>query len=282
MTDTQQGTNGGGDQPVAQQQTQAVAPRKMTPMPIPMTGGAMQPRNLPEAIELAKLIAHSGLAPEAFRGDVGGVIIAMQMGAELGLSPMASIQNIAVINGRPSLWGDAMLALVSQHQDFVDIVEEFDEKSFTAKCTVKRKNRTPTVRTFSKTDAETAGLWNKKGPWQTYPKRMCQQRARGFALRDSFADALRGFITAEEAGDVVTLAPEWRESSIGDTPGTVHFGGPPAQKQPAPAAAEEPAHDPVTGEVKTAPAEQPPAKQEQPKQEALKLDGGASGKKVDY
>ena len=46
-----------------------------------------------------------------------------------------------------------------------------------------------------------AGLWAKSGPWTQYPKRMMQMRARGFALRDKFADALGGLITVEEAQD---------------------------------------------------------------------------------
>jgi hypothetical protein len=50
-------------------------------------------------------------------------------------------------------------------------------------------------------DAKAAGLWAKGGPWTQYPKRMLAMRARGFALRNAFADVLRGLVTAEEAGD---------------------------------------------------------------------------------
>jgi hypothetical protein len=65
----------------------------------------------------------------------------------------------------------------------------------------KRKGRTPVVFKFSVEEAKRALLWGKAGPWTAYPKRMMQMRARGFALRDAFADVLTGLITAEEAHD---------------------------------------------------------------------------------
>ena len=178
---------------------------------VPVTmgqGGVLRPSNLTEAIEVAKLMAHSGMVPKQYEGNPGAVLVAIQMGAELGLSPMSAIQNIAVINGRPSLWGDAMLALIVSHPKCEDVVESFDEKTMTATCMVKRSGRTPIERTFSMADAKTAGLQGKQGPWSQYPKRMLQQRARGFALRDAFPDALRGIISCEESGDFVHFAAE--------------------------------------------------------------------------
>jgi len=55
---------------------------------------------------------------------------------------------------------------------------------------------------FSKEDAETAKLWGKQGPWQTYPKRMLAMRARGWAIRNVFPDALKGIQVAEEVQDI--------------------------------------------------------------------------------
>jgi hypothetical protein len=71
-----------------------------------------------------------------------------------------------------------------------------------ATCTAIRVGAEPVVRSFSVEDAKKAGLWGKAGPWQQYPKRMLQMRARGFAVRDAFPDVLRGLITAEEAADI--------------------------------------------------------------------------------
>lgn len=168
-------------------------------------GGAMRPGSMGEFIEMSKMIAASDLAPKDYQGRAGNVLVAMQMGSELGLAPMQAIQNIAVINGRPSLWGDAMLAVVQSHPDFVDI-EEMDMKDIeaagAATCTIHRKGRTSRTATFSVNDAKTAKLWGKGGPWSQYPSRMLQMRARAFACRDMFSDALRGIQSAEEARDI--------------------------------------------------------------------------------
>jgi hypothetical protein len=179
----------------------AVAKRAALPIAL-NSSGAMMPSNLPEAIEVAKLMASSGILPKQFDGNTGAVFVAIQMGAEVGLSPMAALQNIAVINGRPSLWGDAFLAVVTAHPDCLDVIETFDDATMTATCIVRRRGRQSVPATFSQADAKTAGLWGKQGPWTQYPKRMLKMRARGFACRDTFPDALRGLHLAEEARDI--------------------------------------------------------------------------------
>lgn len=166
---------------------------------------SLVPTTFSEARQFAELMAQSDLVPKDYRGRPGNVLVAVAMGHEIGLSPMQSIQNISVINGRPSLWGDAMLAVCAAHPSCEDIRETFDESTETATCEVRRKGRSPVVRTFARTDAERAGLWGKQGPWQQYPRRMLQMRARAFALRDSFADVLRGLQSAEEQGDVPVI-----------------------------------------------------------------------------
>lgn len=161
----------------------------------------LTPSNLKEAMEYATIIANSTMVPKAYQGKPGDILVAVQMGAELGLKPIQALQNIAVINSKPSVYGDALLALVQVHPSFEDIKEWFDEKANTAFCTVKRKNQSEHTASFSSEDAKKASLWGKSGPWTQYPKRMMQMRARGFALRDKFADALGGLITVEEAQD---------------------------------------------------------------------------------
>lgn len=175
--------------------------------PTLQTGMAIVPRDFDEAWRFADMISKSELAPKDFRGKPTNTMAAIMMGLEVGLSPMQAIQNIAVINGRPSLWGDAMLAVCQRHQAYEGIKESFDEATMTATCTVKRVGEEPHTQTFSQKDAELAGLWGKQGPWTQYPKRMIQVRARSFALRDKFADALRGLNSAEEQRDIIELNP---------------------------------------------------------------------------
>lgn len=155
-------------------------------------------------MKLAEVMAGSDMVPRDYKGKAGNVLIAVQMGAELGLQPMQAIQNIAVINGRPALWGDAALAVVSAHPECDDVVEKLDGtgESMSATCVIKRKGREPIMRIFTVADAKRAGLWNKDGPWKTYPQRMLQMRARSWAMRDAFADALRGIGVVEEVRDI--------------------------------------------------------------------------------
>ena len=165
------------------------------------------PMTLSDMKEYADLISKSGLAPKDYQNKPENTLVAIQMGLEVGLHPMQAIQNIAVINGRPSLWGDAMLALVQSHPDCDSIDEDFDDAAMTAICVVRRRGHGPHKVTFSKADAETAGLWKKQGPWTQYPKRMLQVRARSFACRDKFSDALKGLNSAEESRDIIEINP---------------------------------------------------------------------------
>lgn len=167
------------------------------------TGFNLVPQDMGQAMQLATMMANSQLVPQHYKGKPEDTLIAMMMGSELGLNAMQSIQNIAVINGRPAIWGDALLALVQNHPRFGGIEETFDESTMTATCTVWRKGGTKHTQTFNQRDAELAGLWGRN-TWKQYPKRMLSMRARGFALRNQFADALLGLITAEEAQDYPT------------------------------------------------------------------------------
>lgn len=170
---------------------------------------SLTPTSLAEAMKLAELIANSDLAPKDFKGKAGNCLIAMQMGMEVGLAPMQAIQNIAVINGRPTLWGDAALALVQASSVYEYVREEWDEKTATWTCRGKRKDaKAEGVYTFSLADAEKAGLTKKEGTWQSYRKRMIQMRARAFCLRDNFADVLKGLAIREEVEDYVETTAE--------------------------------------------------------------------------
>ncbi len=161
---------------------------------------SLAPKDLEEAMRFADLLSKSSVVPKDYQGNPGNVIVAVQWGAEIGLPPLQAMQSIAVINGRPSIWGDAMLALVRASGLLEYIREDITEDGAT--CTLKRRGEDEVVRIFTKEDAKVAGLLGKQGPWQTAPKRMMQMRARAFALRDVFTDVLRGVYVAEEAQDL--------------------------------------------------------------------------------
>jgi hypothetical protein len=162
----------------------------------------------------AKYVSVSGFAPKGMEKPES-ILIAIEMGMEIGLAPMQALQNIAVVNGRPTIWGDAARALVESSGLCEDIAEWFEGEAYkpdyAAVCEVKRKGRSKSViQRFSVQDATTAGLWKKAGPWTFYPRRMLQMRARAFALRDGFSDVLKGLYIHEEMMDapVIDVTPQ--------------------------------------------------------------------------
>jgi hypothetical protein len=169
------------------------------------------PRSLKEALQLADLIHRSKLAPKGF-DTPESCLVGILYGMEVGLSPIAALQRMAIIDGRPTIWGDAALALVQASGLLISIREEIQEDAtqpninrLTAICTVTRNSRSePVTKTFSVEDAKRAGLWQKPGPWTDYPKRMLAMRARAFALRDVFPDVLAGLYLREEIEPVTT------------------------------------------------------------------------------
>jgi hypothetical protein len=175
------------------------------------------PRSLKEALQLASLLSKSRLIPKGFENPEA-CLVGILYGMEVGLSPIAALQRMAIIDGRPTIWGDAALALVEASGLLVRIEERIEingsqsdqrseeqhqsinrQDTKTAICSVQRSGRSePITRTFSIDDAKRAGLWQKPGPWTDYPDRMLMMRARAFALRDAFPDVLMGLYLKEE------------------------------------------------------------------------------------
>lgn len=173
------------------------------------------PRDLAETAKLALVIFESGLQPESL-DSVQKVAVAIMTGLEVGLPPMQAMKSIAVINGRPAIWGDAGVAIAANSGELKVHKEWFSGEinadgtfpdDFTAHILLKRKGGRSAEVAYSVADAKRAKLWGKTTksggttPWITAPKRMLMWRARGFAFRDLFADALMGLRFAEEQRD---------------------------------------------------------------------------------
>ena len=176
------------------------------------------PQNFDEAMRIAKVLANSDMVPKDYKGKPENCLVALQWGADVGLPGLQALQNIAVINGRPSIWGDAALALVQSHPAYVGHREwmEGEGENRVACCAVTRKGSPEHIQRFGVAEAKKASLWGKQGPWQQYPDRMMQMRARGFALRDRFADALRGLSIGEESQDIPEVDMGTAERKYGD------------------------------------------------------------------
>ena len=218
--------------------TQTQAPAKA---PITFGDSGVKLASIEDAFRFSVAVVKSGLAPKGFQ-SAEAVMIAIQHGAEIGLPPMASLQSIAVINGRPGIFGDAALALVrgsglcvhhgeAETNDVSDPIfrelqfamfekneaetkrlsREFvlaqakhkrGAEDFGVTVATARKGGMLMFERFTVGDAKAAKLWGKPGPWTDYPTRMLKFRARGFSLRDNYGDVLKGMRTTEELRDM--------------------------------------------------------------------------------
>ena len=163
---------------------------------------SLVPKTMEEAFKMAEMMAASDFVPKAYQGKPGNVLVAVQMGQEIGLKPMQAVQNIAVINGKPGIYGDAGKAILLAagcgiEEDDVEVVK----KNGKGRCVITRPGRLPVERTFSIDDAKTANLWGKEGPWKTYPYRQMAWRAFWFAARDAASDLLKGLDGIEAISD---------------------------------------------------------------------------------
>ncbi len=185
-------------------------------LPIKYKNGMVNLDSIDEAFRFAQCALLSGLVPTSFK-NAQSIILAMQYGAEIGLKPMQSLQNIAVINGKPGLYGKALPAVVQATGLLLDFQEHWEGKAgtddWTAICHIKRCGKGPEkiqerTERFSWAQARKAGLDKKAGPWQQYPDLMLRYRARGLAFNALFADCLCGLGMVEELQDYPVRRPD--------------------------------------------------------------------------
>jgi hypothetical protein len=236
----------------ASQELAKVPPAPVQPKtPMAVGNRGIEIRDFDGLWRFAVAVAKSGLAPKTIETPEA-VFVAVQMGLEIGLTPMAALQNIAVINGRPSLWGDAQLAIVRSS----GMLETFDEwyesggkrmdrnpTNFTddvaGVCMVKRIGYQAQTSAFSVADAKRAALWGKQGPWTQYPARQLRFRARGYVLRDNFGDALKGLLTDDEARELPPVTVTATAVARQEPASLVQIADSSPQTQEQPAAAQE-------------------------------------------
>ena len=168
--------------------------------------------------ELAKRVAHtlaqSNLVPDAYRGRPNDVFVAINMGSELGMEPFQAIQSIAVIEGKPCLYGDGLIGVVRASPKCMWIKESLSDDGKTATCETQRKDDPQTISaTYSWSDAVQAGI-DSKYNWKKHPKRMLQMRARAYCLRDAYPDLLKGLGVVEERQDHDNSPPPITDYSL--------------------------------------------------------------------
>lgn len=173
------------------------------------------PKSFTELMSMARIAVESGIIPKNMTESQ--VVICVQLGSELGIPPMQAIQCIAVINGRPSLFGDIGLALFKARAPYESFEEDAPDVALenqTGRCRIIMKNGDEIIRRFSVQEAQKANLWGKQGPWTNYPGRMLMWRARWWAMRDADPGVFKGISAAEEMQDLEPLITVERPRAI--------------------------------------------------------------------
>ncbi len=158
---------------------------------------AIIPKSIDEVNDLAERFAKSSLLPKSMQGKAADVLVTIMAGQEMGLSPMASLRAIHVIEGKPVLSADGMIALVlgSGKAVYFERVEESD-KSVTYE-TLRQGAKTPRRCTWTMDMAKVAGL-HLKDNWRAYPRAMLASRAKSELARDVYPDVLAGVYSDDE------------------------------------------------------------------------------------
>ena len=179
------------------------------------------PTDFDQAARFAKTAVQAGL----FQADseekaLAQATMAVLQGLELGIPPMQAVQQIAIIGGRCTVWGDLVPAMIWRAGHKIREWIEGDGDARVAWCEITRGDNKEIIRRkFSVEDAKRAGLWDNRekirakdktnawheeengSPWYRYQERMLQMRARGFCARDGVPDVLHGLYIREEIED---------------------------------------------------------------------------------
>lgn len=213
---------------------------------LPVIDGVVVPQSAEGFYRLAQWYVNAGMVPDSLRGPdaqstTARAAIAISAGAAVGLSHTQAMANVMVVNSRPSMWGDALIAVVRRSPECVEIIDTEEGETAICRATRIKKlsdgsfHRETREARFSQKDAERGGLLGK-GPWKSNPARMRQNRARAFALRDLFADLLMGIGFAEEEEDIAAARRHDRgQAAAADVRGAMDsLGGTEAPASSAP------------------------------------------------
>lgn len=194
------------------------------------------------AQRIAKALGSSDLVPQQYKGNIPNCLIALEAAQRVGASPLMVMQNLHVIEGRPSWSSSFIIAALNACGRFSPLrfrVEARGEKSIPYEYwdgpKGQRQKKTGTVKindqaciawTYDKATGEVLegppvtmemavreGWYNKAGSkWQTMPDLMLRYRAAAFFGRLYAPDVLMGMQTAEEVGDFIDVTPSHVDS----------------------------------------------------------------------
>lgn len=221
---------------------------------------------------IGQAFASSSLVPEAYQKNVANCVIAIEMAARMGASPLMVMQNLYLVHGRPSWSSQFLIASFNNCGRFSAIKYRWsgEKGKPTWGCTAwAREKETGEIvegPEVSIAMAKLEGWVDKKGSkWQTIPQLMLTYRAATFLVRTTAPELTMGLRTADEQEDIGPEAAPFDAPTPVGTEGlkalvaakVLEQNGAPKEAAPAveaaPAAVAEVPHDPATGEVHEGP-----------------------------
>ncbi len=167
-----------------------------------------------DAMTTAQALLASGYLPNTIKTSQQAFAI-ITLGHELGLGAWASLNGINVIQGKPTVSPQTMLALINRSGFLEDMhVEEGEDYSA---CTMKRRGRTPYTFTFSDADAQAMGLLSKDN-WRKMRATMRRWRAINGCVRIVFPDVINGMYPPEEIAPDMDVNEDGALLTVPDAP----------------------------------------------------------------
>lgn len=161
------------------------------------------------ALRSARALSTSTVVPKAYQGNLGNCIVAIEMASRVGASPLAVMQNLDVIHGKPSWRSTFLIALIKQSGKFGRLRYEWQgkpgEKDWGCKAIAKDLESGVdlvgvTITWKMVTEEGWAGRDGSK--WKTMPELMFHYRAAAFWARIHAPELVLGMQTNDEVEDV--------------------------------------------------------------------------------
>lgn len=160
------------------------------------------------ALKFSEAFASSTLVPMQYRANSANCMIAISMASRMNADPLTVMQNLHIIQGKPSFSAQFLIASWNACGRFAPIRYQWTEKRDGCRAISKDLETgevlTGTLVTMAMAKAE--GWFGKPGSkWQTMPEQMLMYRAGTFLVRAYAAEIALGITTTEEAEDITGL-----------------------------------------------------------------------------
>jgi hypothetical protein len=154
------------------------------------------------------MLASSDLVPASYKGNVQNTMIALEMANRVGVSPLAVMQNLHVIQGKPSWSSTFIISAINSSKRFTPLLFKMEGEGDTLSCYAYAKSLTTGEQVdgpkITMQMAKDEGWLGKSGSkWKTMPDLMIRYRAAAFFGRLYTPEILMGMQTAEEVQDVI-------------------------------------------------------------------------------